>query len=286
MAKTPLNKRPVQFRPLKDFSIHPAIADDPRLKANDPRYLRMQAAWDEQGGCPPVYATADGKIVDGRHRYWWLEKTEADEVPWIEVDEDEVHTIILGALQGRNNVTKGQQAYLAAPKLEHALKAAQDRRIAILNSGGKAKLPALPNAEALAARLGISEELLRQARRIHEIFTGKNGKTLRKEWEPKILDAEEPLGLGVVLAGIGGSQATKGQKKKPARNSNLAKACSVFRNMTNPFAKWDKWPEDEQNRAKVAMDDAFSKLPDTVLDSMSAAIKAVKRRKADADKLD
>ncbi len=283
MSKTALHKRPIVFRPLKELTIHPAIAEDPRLAPKDPRYLAMQAAWDEQGGCPPIYATADGQIVDGRHRYWWLQKSELEEAPVIEVTEDEILMVILGALAGRNHTTKGQRAYLTVPKLAAAFKAAQDRRITILNSGGKAKLPVIPSADDLAERLGVGRELLNQARRLHELFAdGKEGKALRKEWEPKILDGEEPLGLGAALQGIGGQRSTKGAPKKPARNSALRNFIVGWKNLTKPAAAWEKWDDDTRELAVDGLREAVAKLPEPVLEAVVAAVRVARKERAKA----
>jgi hypothetical protein len=279
----PLHKRPVQLRALDTLTIHPAIADDPRLAPKDPRYLAMQAAWDEQGGCPAIYATADGQIVDGRHRFWWLQKTEADEAPVIEVTEDEVPIAILGALAGRNHTTKGQRAYLAAPKLKAAFEAANARRIAILSSGGKAKLPVIPSTDDLAERLGFGRELLNQARRLHELFAdGKEGKALRKEWEPKILDGEEPLGLGAALQGIGGQRSTKGAPKKPARNSALRNFIVGWKNLSKPASAWDKWDDETRELAVDGLRDAVAKLPEPVLEAVVAAVRVARKERAKA----
>jgi hypothetical protein len=294
---SPLHRRPVQFRPIGEFSIHPAIASDPRLSAKDPRYLAMQAAWTEQDGCPPVYATKDGQIVDGRHRFWWLQQMEADAVPWIEVGEDEVPQVILGALQGRNHITKGQRAYLAAPKLDGAFKAAQARRMAILQSGGRCKLPQLPSVEALAEKLGISHEFLRQARRIHEAFAahparmdfsgdggGKKKLTLREYFEPRILDAEEPMGLGVALAGIGSkvspSSAGSGARSVAARNSHLARTVHWWKSAKSTGDRWQKLKPEERDTVSDFVRDAVTHWPEDLVEVVTAAVRAARRAKA------
>jgi hypothetical protein len=198
-TKTALSKRPLIHRPLKELTIHAAIADDPRMAPKDPRYVAMKTAWSEQGGCPPIYVTASGAIVDGRHRYWWLVDADEDTAPCIEVSEDEVFTIILGAIAGRNHQTQGQRAYFAAAKLGPALEAAKVRRDEQLRTGGKVKLAPLPTADEFAEQLHLGRNLLFQARRLHEVFAdGKPGAKLRKEWEPKILDAEDPVAQAVL----------------------------------------------------------------------------------------
>ncbi len=272
------HKRPVRFRPVGDFSIHPLVANDPRLAPRDPRYLRMQAAWEEQDGCPAVYATAAARVVDGRHRLWWLQQAGAEEVPWIEVTEEEAPLVALAQLLGRNHLTKGQQAYVAAPKLALAFRAAQQRRLAILQSGGRLKLPPVQDSAALADRLGICETLLKQARRLHDAFHGGDGERLRKEWEPKILDAETPVGLGAALAGIAGAAATRGYARQPVRNTALNNLVVGLRNLVRPAGRWLKFDAAGRELVLRTMEDSFSKLPPDVLEAIDAAIRSARAR--------
>lgn len=271
----PLNKRSVTYRPVAGLTIHPAIADDPRLAPKDSRYQAMQHAWRESDSIPPIFVTPSGQIVDGRHRFWFAQDEELEEVPCIEVSEEEVPLIVLQGLTGKNHTTKGQRAYLAAPKLAAAFEAGQARRVQILQSRGKTRLPVVPNAEDLAEKLGISRDLLNQARRIHDAF-GKN-KKLRKEWEPKILDAEEPMGLGSVLQGIGGAEATKG-KPKLVRNSALRNFSVGWRNLTKPAVHWTKWSQEERETATESVRSAIAKMPPEILEVVASAIRAARKQ--------
>lgn len=277
ITRTPLNRRPISFRPIKSLTIHAAIADDPRMAAADPRYRAMKTAWAEQGGCPPIYVTASGAIVDGRHRFWWLVDAGEDTAPCIEVSEDEVFTIILGAIAGRNHQTQGQRAYFAAAKLEPALEAAKARRDDQLRAGGKVKLPPLPTADEFAEQLHLGRNLLFQARRLHDLFAdGKPGAKLRKEWEPKLLDAEEPVGLGAALAGIAGAGATKG-KGKPDRNSALNNWEAGWKNLVNPAKKFASWDDEQRDYAAESLRKTLTKLPGEVLELVIASARAAKK---------
>jgi hypothetical protein len=276
-TKIALSKRPLIHRPLKELTIHAAIADDPRMAPKDPRYVAMKTAWSEQGGCPPIYVTASGAIVDGRHRYWWLVDADEDTAPCIEVSEDEVFTIILGAIAGRNHQTQGQRAYFAAAKLGPALEAAKVRRDDQLRRGGKVKLAPLPTADEFAEQLHLGRNLLFQARRLHEVFAdGKPGAKLRKEWEPKILDAEDPVGLGAALAGIAGASATKG-KGKPDRNSALNNWEAGWKNLVNPAKKFASWDEEQRDYAAESLRKTLTKLPGEVLELVIASARAAKK---------
>lgn len=268
-------QRPVVQRPLAELSIHPRIAKMPRLDKSDPRYKAMKASWIESGIIPPIYVTKDGQIADGRHRFWFAQDMQLDDVSVIEVTEDEVPMVVLNGLSGRNHQTKGQRAYFAIPYLQAALDAAKSRRLQILKSGGKSKLPALETMEDLAAQIGVGEETMRQASKIHAAFL--DDPKLRKEWEPKILDPEEPMGLGFVCAGIGGAKGTKGQPKKPKRNSALNNFTVGWKNLAKPAAHYAKWNDEERDTAAEAVRHAIVRLPDELLDVVVAAIKAVRK---------
>ena len=287
MAKTiPLKKRKIVSLPLDTLTIHPALEDAPRLAAKDPRFLAMCQAWTDQQSCPPIYCTEDGKIVDGRHRYWWLSQVGATEADAVIVSEDEVYSTILSALAGRNHLTKGQRAFLAMPVLDGAWKEAQQRQVEIIQKGGAASATVAATTEQLAEQLGVSRSLLMQARAIYEAFgwtkkaQGVDGKALRKEWEPKILDPEEPKSLGEVASGIGGQTSTKGKAKKPARNSTLAKWASALRNLSQIGKGWDKFKEDDRAIAEGTLVDQFVKLPTTALDALAKAVKGAKKLQA------
>lgn len=274
-------QRPVVQRPLSELSIHPRIANMPRLAKGDPRYRAMKSAWIESGIVPPIYVTKDGQIADGRHRFWFAQDMQLDDVSVIEVTEDEVPMVVLNGLAGRNHQTKGQRAYFAIPYLQGALDAARSRRLAILASKGKAKLPPVDTMEALAEQIGISDDTMRQASKIHQAFEADP--KLRKEWEPKILDPEEPMGLGFVCAGIGGQKKTKGDKRKPKRNSALSNFAAAWKNLTKPAKSWEKWTEEDKETAVEAISTAVAKLPDELLEEVAAAIRTARKANKQAD---
>lgn len=277
------SKRPITYRPVADLSIHPSIEDDPRLAKNDPRFRAMQNAWREAGTVPPLFVTAKGEIVDGRHKFWFAQAEAIDELPCIEVTEAEVPQVILSALAGRNHITKGQRAYLAAPKLASAFQAALERRAQILATKGRTNLSMIPSVDDLADQLGIGCRLLDQARRIHSFFA-KEPK-LRKEWEPKILADEDPIGLGAAIAGIGSQLSphkATGAELLAARNSHFAHIRSWCTVHSKTVTAWVKLKPEEKDEAAVLLGKAVGTWPDEVLDTMSAAIRqARKARKED-----
>lgn len=274
----------LSYRPTEDLTIHPATKDDPRLAKDDPRYLAMQNAWREAGTVAPLTITGRGEVVDGRHRLWFAQAEGILELPCIEVDDAEVPQAILSALAGRNHITKGQRAYLAVPKLAAAFRAAQERRASILISGGKARLPAVGKMEELAEQLGLGKSLLKQAKQIHALFA-KEPK-LRKEWEPKILADEDPVGLGAAIAGIGSQLSphkATGEQLKAARNSHFAHIRSWCTVHAKTMSAWVKLKPEEKDEAAALLGKAVGTWPDEVLDTMAAAIRVARKNRKEKE---
>ena len=271
-------------KPLAELTIHERISKMARLAKHDPRYKAMKAAWIESGIIPPIYVTPKGEIADGRHRFWFAQDAQLDTIGCIEVAEDEVPMAALNGLAGRNQQTKGQIAYFATPLLQAAFAAARSKRLAILASKGKAQLPAVATMEDIAAQLGIGDDTLRQASKIHAAFHADP--KLRKEWEPKILDPDEPMGLGFVCAGIGGQTKTKGAQRKPARNSHLNNFTVGWKNLSKTSLRWAHWEAGEKDTAAEAVRQAVVRMPDELLDVMAATIRSVRSAANKAKKLE
>ena len=276
-----MSDRRFTVRRVAELSIHPAIADDPRMEPDHPEYKAMKAAWRE---CPdqiPVLSvTPSGAIVDGRHRWWFAQDEGIETLHCEEVEESAVQQVILTALKGRNNkITPGQVAYLAYPRVKPAHKAAVNARCLRLQSGGKSPSGGAPTVKDMVAQLGIGLEVFYQAEKIHGLF--ERNPSLRKKWEPKIFDAKEPLGLGSVLQGIGGAEATQGKPKvKPRRNSAVWNFCVSWRNLKKFGRNCDKWSQEDLNQAEEAMKKNFVEYPTQMLDLISASLKAARKKKA------
>lgn len=294
----PFEKRPITWRRVADLCIHPAVKDDVRLKANDPRYLAMQAAWREAGTLPPLYTTPDGQIVDGRHRYWFAMHERLEEVPCIDVESHEVVTMVIASLAGRNHLTKGQRAYLAIPKLQPAFEAARQRRLDILKSGGLMADAGGMSIENFAALLGLSREILFQGRRLHEQLEqdtkfdfsadggGKKKLTLREYFEPRILDDANPMSLGDALKGVGYKLSDRrdqsGSLSRAARNSHLSRVVSWWRQTPRIARHWAALPPEGREEVVARIEKSLEALPVDLLQEMGRSVRAaVKARQAE-----
>jgi len=282
MSPTAITHPKESTRSLIELTIHPAIAGMPRLSQDDPRYMAMKATWAETGFIPPICVTAAGQIVDGRHRYWFARDMAMSKIPVVEISSSEVASIVLSGICGKNHTTKGQRAYLAVPFMQNAFEEVQIRRLSTLQSGGKQKFGHLPDADVLSDRLGLGRELLNQARRLHAAF--EKQPVLRTEFEPKILAAEDPIGLGAALAGIAGRNATHEKQRGPTIKSALYNWGVAWKNVASAASKgWSRWTDEEKQEATRAVVGEITKLPDEALEKTAEAARAeLKARKQKA----
>jgi hypothetical protein len=272
-------RRQVQYVDPKTLTIHKLIEKMPRLPEKDPRYTAMQASWIQTGHLPPLYV-CDGAVVDGRHRLWFALAHAVPQVPVIEVEETEIASVVTGAIVGRAHSTKGQRAYLAIPYLAAAFERAAERAKAVAAAGGSAAAAA-PGAtmDDLAAQIGISRDLLYQARRLHDIFD--EAPELREKFEPLILAAEDPMSLGSAVAGLEGGQKGKANAK---RNSAFQKFTSSFRNLAGSCKGFDKMKAAEVGAARDAVLEVMEKMPASALKLISGAAAIALKRAAKAKK--
>ena len=206
-----------------------------------------QASLDDIGIQEPLKVTlsADGtkgKVWDGRHRLEWALARGKDTVPVIHVTEEVGRKLMEASVIGRRHWTKGQRAYLGV--ICHP-------EIAGLTAGRprKSAEDAPVTATALAERLGISADTVSQAVALYKVFHAPEAKAgsaeaieaadRRGKYEMSIWAG---AGLGGLLAGIGGGEATK---DKPLGT------------MTRLSHLWDQWEPGDRTKALRLMTTRF-----------------------------
>lgn len=241
------------------LTIHPLAKKQPGMWAKDD--ARLQAMIDdiaERGLDQPLIITRDGQIADGRNRWNSVRALQWKSVPCVICDDKDVPLIIVQSLLRRRHYTPSQRAYLLAPTIDDAFAEAHRRMLA-----GKSKPSALSaegqkTPDQWADDIGVSIRLLRDARKVHELFkddkkrqfTDDNGKkdgpprTFKDYYEPRILDDEHPLGLGFVVSGIGFELARekKGGTHKGGRPDKEADQLRLFNKLADDEDnRWEYW---------------------------------------------
>lgn len=262
-------------RPVSQLTVHPAVALAWEMPPDHPRFLSLVVSIHEQGLLEPVKITEDGRVVDGRHRLRAAREAGLEMIECQVVPEERVGEIALATLcERRHLVTRGQLAYAAYPLFERGHREAQQRNAELIRRGAR---PAAngggATVEKYADQVGVGAELFRQSARLHAMFDERP--ELREEWEPKIMSADEPIGLGAAIAGIRGQETSSG--RTPQRNTALHNWEVAWRNIIRPAAAWGRWNDDEREHAAKALREQFVRLPEPVLDAVSNALRAARR---------
>jgi hypothetical protein len=145
------------------------------------------------------------------------------------------------------------------PLLKPAHEAAQRRKIEVLKKGSvpSSIQSTTGKIEGFCEFLGFGRDLFFQAKAAHELFEksdkavaeceAKNGvklegADLRALWEPRLLNGD--IGLGAMLAGIAGQDATKGKAREDHGQLFLFDRWADETKVR--FERWQKLQEDEK----------------------------------------
>lgn len=261
-----------QTRDPQTLRPHPAIKAMPRWDKGSTDWRGFIDDIREHGIRHPVQVTHDGVVVDGWTRVIAARDLQLPAVPVVEVSAAEATEIIVREMCLRRNLTKGQRAYLTWPLLKPLAAELEARHIEGLKSGKIATLPATfadsigkgrkgRVDDALAARIGVSGDLLRQAEELHAIFDGTRfslsgqrittpADDLRRYWEPRILDLEKPIGLGAVIQGIAGKESTEGREKGVSAATQMDLFADGIGALSTAFSapRWTKTPAEIRDR--------------------------------------
>jgi|GEM_PF-2745246 len=258
--------------PLLHVTIAPALACIPMMSQVAERFLSspkpelkkigaelkaehtaLNTSLDDLGILEPIKAYREGArwvAVDGRHRIEWQTKTDpSGEVPLILISKEDADKIIEASVIGRRHWTKGQRAWLGVMQHPEVCEAGEGRP---KNSDS---VGVSLNYTTLADRIGVSPDVVNQAGQLYRLFFAPGAKVgspaaieaaaLKAKYEHLIWGG---AGLGGVLAGIAGGEAT-GDKPK---------AQTGFHHLDAPLASlgrlgkvWGKWNPEEQAKAQA-----------------------------------
>lgn len=200
-----------------------------------------------------ILLNAGRKIVawDGRHRLEHASAQGSDsKVPVRFVTEAEGRALLELTVIGRRHWTKSQRAWLGVMQHPEVCEATQ-------GAGMKERsdsVGTLQTATALGQRLGVSADLVSQAVTLYRMFFAPDAKAgspaaieavaCRAKHEHRIWGG---FGLGAIIAGIGGGDATEGKPKAPTGFQHLD---APLASLTRLSKHWMEWSADERNKAQ------------------------------------
>ena len=213
----------------------------------------LRSSLDDLGIVEPIKAFRQGRrwvAVDGRHRLEWVDdnaeargqksEVRGQKVPLIEVSEAEAMQIIEASVIGRRHWTKGQRAWLGVCQHPQVCEAGEGRPSKNSDSIG------VLNASTLGRRLGVSADTVDQAVALYRAFYAPGhaasspeaieAAAKREKYEHLIWGG---AGLGGILAGIAGGDATGGKPKAQTGFHHLDAPLSQLVRLSKAFTSWD-----------------------------------------------
>lgn len=256
-------------------------------------------------GLPPIYVTPEGFIIDGERRWRAARQLQWPRIACVIRQDWEAAALIVDSLLGQRHYSKGAKVYLCLALLKEFVQSAETRRLSNLKRGIKTleKPLNLPKhterasgkgLDDLAARLGVGTTVMDQAVRIRKLFElpslqnhkfhfqDGTEKTLREHFEPRILDAEEPMGLGEVLKGIGWFVDANGkplEHSAPARNSHLFYWDRGWKGWAKSCGRWEGLDNGQRAQAIAVVKDVVRDVPDQVIALLQDVASEEKKRR-------
>lgn len=264
-----------------DLRPHPLIQPMPRWAKDSDEWRAFVADIREHGIREPLKVVGD-LVVDGETRRLAAKQLKLN-VPTEEVPADEALAVIVrNLLLRRNVVSKSALAYLAYPLMQPAHEEARERHLARLKTGGAATkghaVAIAPQLDDFADQIGVGVSLFKYAAKIHEAFAADPA--LKAELEPSIL--VDGAGLGGIVAGIGGRQATRG-KPKGRQAEQLELFSEAWSTLGKRFGHWARMSVDVREQALPALRKTVAAMPPDLREELKRAIRnAEKEEKAAA----
>lgn len=234
---TPMEPTTIVFRDPFQLRFHPLQKHIPDPDRKSPDWAAFVDSVQASGILHPLIITKDGQVMDGARRWRAAKELELPQVPCVIRDEAEAGVIIAETLIHRRLMTRGAAVYLVLPMIEDFIRSAESRRLGNLRRGVKTREIPLKSPKPstlgfgsipeLCQSWGISDETLRRAQQVREIFSKRPD--LKKELEPQLLSGEK--NLWNVLSAAGG-----------ADTDQSGRILGVFKAGLRSFVKYgDEW---------------------------------------------
>jgi len=247
----------VELRDPAALKPHPLRARMPKRAKDSLAFKALTESIHTHGVNEPLAITADGHIIDGLERWHASRDWQLESIPCLVHADEDAPRLIVESLVARRQMQRGAAVYCVIPLMGEFFTNCENQRLQNLTKG-KNKGAAIPknlqkaqcfskpsdlvseDLQAACAKLGVSDETLRQARRLWLLLNehgadflrtemGKQGLDLpgvaavefqthqRLALEPRLLAGE--LGVGAALAGMAGKASTQGKERVDNVNS-------------------------------------------------------------------
>jgi len=233
------------------FDRHPLLESVPILPRDSEAYRDIFRSIQIHGVLEPLKCVAKGErlhVVDGLHRLAVANELGISSLPYREVEPKDALVVLFSSLV-RADWTKSALAYRMWPLFAAcACKKGGDRK-------SKGNEFSLISANEIANRLGISEKLVDQAKKVHQFFS-KNPDARAKQ-EPGILTGN----LALHKAG------SAFEEEPPSPRLPIQIIETHLKKLPDSFKGWEKAPAQQKERAKDKLATALHQLPRDIQES-------------------
>lgn len=252
-----------------ELTLHPVARELPELADEDADFIALVDDVRDRGVIHPLAITSKKQILDGRHRWRAAKRLKLPAVPVIVHDDADAVSIILESLLLRRHYSKSALAFTAYPMLKAAYELALENREA-----HSVRDPFTTASQA--EKFGISKRFYEYAAKVHDIFAKDHA--YRDLLLPEILSGE--VGLGAVIAGYAGREATHG-KPKP-KEDKLKLFRRAWTDFKNRQAAWDNFNADQRTEALAAIDETLQGMPEGLLMTLERRLKTEIKQRQEA----
>ena len=232
-------------------------------------------------GIPPLFISADGRIMDGIRRWEGARQLQWREIACVVRPDEDAALLVVDSLFGQRNLTRCVKTYLALTILDEFVESAEGQRLRNLKKGIKTlekPLGRISSSDAtkigrpshenslrsLAERFGVSKDTVHRAVQIYTVF--KENPEIKLEWEPKLLAGEK--NLWNVLSAVGGAGADQSGRGKGVEESQLEFWQNPWNGLKQAAPAWRKLDETRREAVLQEWRNTAAKLPQDLRSGM------------------
>lgn len=280
---------PYTFKDTADLSIHPLAKLKPEWATDSASFTCLVNDVRERGIIIPLLIDREGRIIDGKMIFRVAKQLQLAQVPCMEVADDHIPAAIIGSLVQRKHYTKSALAYLTYPLMQPAYEAARKRRIENLKKANdlpKSPLETSGTVDAFAESCGIGRNLFFEAKKVHKLFA--KDADFKAAMEPRILaepiggehENKRPMGLGAVIAGWAGREATLNGDREDRQQLELF--TDGLDKLQKRFGYWDQFSGSQKIKARAVIRETVAAMPEDLREEWLTAIKQANKGQAQA----
>lgn len=269
-----LDNTPLTLAP-GDLADHPLLAHIPVWPRDSEEFKSLRESVRDDGQLYEVLIDASNRVLDGRNRRNACAALNRP-VRCRRVAEAEAVPVVFRSLMQRRHFSKGARAFLAVPLVLPLINAAKERKLGCLRRGESPVSDSIgdgvPTVAQVALDVGVSVDVLDQARRLHDLLAGAPPE-LAADLTARVIDGE--MGLGYACTAL--ANAARDQAK--TRLDKRAQHDRLFGGYLPKLGlHWTEASAEQRGQIAEALRTQTAHWPVELLEETQAAVRAALKR--------